>query len=241
MKLYTEKYGQVLLKDKNIAQIEISSLDDGESVLEIGPGEGVLTQFLLEKYPRVTVIESDHRFVEILRIKFFDYIEKGNLEVIHGDFLEYNGLIQDQIIGNVPYHISSKIVQKLSTMQFNKAVLMLQSEFASTLMAKPSTKEYTRMTVFTYLNFNVELIKLVSRNSFSPVPGVDSAIISLRNKSKFPDIDRNVAEMKLRQLFSQKRKKLKNVIENCPTQFQDSRIDQLMPEEIMNLLQNRVF
>ncbi|MCL4323450.1 MAG: 16S rRNA (adenine(1518)-N(6)/adenine(1519)-N(6))-dimethyltransferase RsmA [Candidatus Thermoplasmatota archaeon] len=241
MKLYTEKYGQVLLKDKNIAQIEISSLDDGESVLEIGPGEGVLTQFLLEKYPRVTVIESDHRFVEILRIKFFDYIEKGNLEVIHGDFLEYNGLIQDQIIGNVPYHISSKIVQKLSTMQFNKAILMLQSEFASTLMAKPSTKEYTRMTVFTYLNFNVELIKLVSRNSFSPVPGVDSAIISLRNKSKFPDIDRNAAEVKLRELFSQKRKKLKNVIENCPTQFQDSRIDQLMPEEIMNLLQNRVF
>ena len=238
MKLYTEKYGQVLLRDKNIAQIEISNLEEGEKVLEIGPGEGFLTQFLLEKYPKVTVVESDHRFADILRVKFFDYVEHGQLEIIHGDFLEYEGLVQDQIIGNVPYHISSKIVQKLSTMKFNKAVLMFQSEFATTLMAKPSTKEYTRMTVFAYLNFNIEFIKLVSRNSFSPIPGVDSAIISLRNHDNFPDLDWNLAETKLRQMFSQKRKKLKNVIENCPVQFQENRIDQLPPESIINLLRN---
>lgn len=236
MNLYSEKYGQVLLKDKNIARIEVASLDNGQSVLEIGPGDGVLTQLLLERFPRVVVVETDHRFVDILKVKFFDYIQAGHLEIIHGDFLDLEKTDYEQIIGNVPYHISSKIIQKLANMNFNKAILMFQSEFATTLMARPSTKEYTRMTIFAYLHFNIELIKLVSRRSFFPVPGVDSAIISLKSHDNFSGINQNLAEERLREMFSQKRKKLKNIIENCPLEFQDSRIDQLPPESIVNLL-----
>jgi 16S rRNA (adenine1518-N6/adenine1519-N6)-dimethyltransferase len=236
MKLYNEKYGQVLLRDKNIANIEVSFLDEGGDVLEIGPGDGFITQLLLDKYSQVTVVESDHRFVDILRVKFYDYIDSGQLNIIHGDFLEYEAKEHSQIIGNVPYHISSKIIQKLATMRFNKAILMFQNEFAQTLLAKPETKQYTRMTIFSYINFEMEFLKKVSKNSFYPVPRVESAIISLKKIKKFNSPSLPFAEERLRTLFSQKRKKLKNVLNNCPIEYMDHRIDQLAPDTIVNLM-----
>ncbi len=237
MKQYEKKYGQVFLNDRNIARYEVSLLDNSDNILEIGPGQGALTEHLLDRFQNVTVVESDHRFVEILNAKFFDIVQKGRLKIVHGDFLENELPDFSQIIGNIPYHISSPILGRLSEMHFDKAILMVQKEFAQSLMAKPSTSSYTKLTVFSQLNFSMKLIKGVSKNSFSPIPKVDSAIIQLSKRENTRNIPKEYANETLSKLFSQKRKKIKNVLQTAPQERLDFRVDQLTPEEIMDMVE----
>ncbi len=237
MKQYNKKYGQVFLNDRNIAQYEVSLLDPSNNVLEIGPGDGALTELLLEIFPQVTVVESDHRFVEILNAKFFDLVQQGRLLIIHGNFLECELPEFEQIIGNIPYHISSPILGRIAEMNFKKAIIMVQKEFAQSLIAKPSTPNYTKLTVFSNLNFHIKLIKAVSRNSFSPVPKVDSAILELVKRENIIKIPREYTNNTLAKLFSQKRKKIKNILQDAPQNRLDLRVDQLTPEEIMDMVE----
>ncbi len=236
MKQYSRKYGQVFLVNNEVAKFEVSLLDEGQRVLEIGPGTGILTELLLEKFPKVTVIESDHRFIDILKAKFFDMVSSGRLSIIHGNFLEYNTLDYEQIIGNIPYHISSQIVQKLTSMNFKKAVIMVQKEFAQTIMARASTSFYTKLSVFAQTRFNLSLERTISASNFNPQPSVDSAIISLYPKNYSYSHMEDYGEVMLGKLFSQKRKKIKNVMPNAPLDKMELRIDQLSPEEIMEML-----
>lgn len=241
MKQYDKKYGQVFLNDRNIARYEVSLLDPSNSVLEIGPGEGALTELLLERFPLVTVVESDHRFVEILNAKFFDLVQQGRLSIIHGNFLECDLPESEQIIGNIPYHISSPILGRMAEMSFKKAIIMVQKEFAQSLMAKPSMPGYTKLTVFSHLHFHLKLMKAVSRNSFSPVPRVDSAILELVKRENTMKIPMEYANNTLAKLFSQRRKKIKNILQDAPENRLDLRVDQLTPEEIMDMVETTYF
>ena len=110
---YSKKYGQVFLKNRNIAAYEVSLINGkvGSSVIEIGPGHGMLTGELLKADYRVIAIESDHSFVDDLEYRFADGIREGKLQVIKDDFLKSELKSADYIAGNVPYQISSPIVE----------------------------------------------------------------------------------------------------------------------------------
>ena len=238
MKQYTKKYGQVLLKDRNIGELEVKFLNIpiGSSVLEIGPGTGFLTGIMLSHGLSVTAIESDHRFVGILNSNFREYVTEGKLKIFHANFLEIDlGEIDHRyIVGNIPYSISSPIMERLMDLDFDRALFMVQLEFAKRMVATSGTKDYSRLSVFCSLNFNVRLEKKVSRNSFSPIPRVDSAIVSISKKIRNDNIPWEYADGFIKEMFSRKRKKIG--LEYGGEKYADLRIDQLSSEQIWEII-----
>ena len=175
--------GQNFLKDANILRKEVVVGDvAGKHVLEIGPGDGRLTEKILEAGPKhVTVVEKDARFVAFLRQRFANDIEAGRLEVVEADFLEFGPGERtfEAILGNIPYYISSAIIFRLKDFDFGRAVLIVQKEFAKKMVAKPNQANYGRLSVTSQLFFNVGYVQVVPKHLFSPAPKVDSAMIKL--------------------------------------------------------------
>ncbi|MBS3067175.1 ribosomal RNA small subunit methyltransferase A [Candidatus Micrarchaeota archaeon] len=205
-----KKLGQVFLNNPKILENEVRLAQvEGKTVLEIGPGDGRLTQRILDCNPKKLIaIEKDTRFVELLKEKFSsDY----RIEIVNADFLEYEIPEVDVIIGNIPYYISSPIIFKLKDLKFEHAVLMVQREFAEKMVAKPNDRNYGRLSVTSQIFFNVEYLRTVQKMSFSPIPKVDSALIRIKptgvKLSKFEeDIIRN--------LFQHKNKTVKNALKD---------------------------
>lgn len=147
-------------------------------VIEIGPGRGALTEKLLKRATRVIAIEVDPLLVEHLRAKF-----AGNprLEVVHADVLQTD-LRQwgrAPIAGNLPYYITSPILEKTVRLGAPSAVFLMQQEVAERLAAKPGTRDYGFLTVQTALFANVRYLFGVKPGSFQPPPKVDSAVVML--------------------------------------------------------------
>lgn len=201
--------GQCFLHDRNILAIEAELADpEGKVVLEIGPGDGRLTEFLLRKDPKkLMAIEKDTRFAELLREKFSG---RKDVEIIEGDFLEVE-LPEDVdvVVGNIPYYISSDIIFHLKYLRFEKAVLMVQKEFAQKMVASPGDRNYGRLSVTSQLHFDIKLERKVLRHLFRPVPDVDSAIITLKptgfRTNQFQD---NI----IRWLFQHRNKTVRNAL-----------------------------
>uniref|UniRef100_A0AAV1TRQ0 rRNA adenine N(6)-methyltransferase n=1 Tax=Peronospora matthiolae TaxID=2874970 RepID=A0AAV1TRQ0_9STRA len=165
-------------------------------VLEIGPGTGNLTSALLHISPDVHVhaVEFDHRMVEQLQLRFPTELESSRLVVEHMDFEDFqfqaqSGTNRDKLFdvcaANIPYHLSSLVVSRLSSYMhrfptsFKCAVLMVQEEFASRLLAQPGHKNYSRLSASTALVADVTSVAKVSRKLFLPPPKVDSRVIKL--------------------------------------------------------------
>ncbi len=224
-------------------------------VLEIGPGGGILTRALMAKPWKLTAVEKDDRFVEKLSDYFTvskgDY--PGSFEIFNEDVLRFdlgNWLKASQeptaIVGNIPYSISSPIVLwLLPFLQQVKGVkLLVQLEFAQRLAGVAGTKDYGSLSVYTQLRSQVSIDCKVERTCFTPVPKVDSAIITLKPRA---DV---IAEEMLRKVekvcracFTQRRKKLRNAIkqfvreerlEDCPIDL-NRRPDAIRPEEYLQL------
>ncbi len=234
---YPRKYGQVFLRDKNIAKLEARALgiEPGASVLEIGPGDGILTEALLESGFLVTAVEADHRFAELLPEKFPQYAMEGRLNVIKGDFLKYGPGKFDGIAGNIPYHISSQVIFHLDDFIFKSAVMMVQLEFGKRLIASPGTPEYSRLSVNAQIRYDIHLMRKVPRRLFSPPPEVDSLLVVLSPK---PNIDRRNlirADEILKLLFSQRRKKIGKLLPASPQKYHDKRCGELSPAELYDL------
>ncbi len=200
--------GQHFLEDRNILAQEAGLADpEGKTVLEIGPGDGRLTDAILAKKPkRLIAIEKDSRFAAMLREK---YRQRPEIEIIEADFLEYVAPQFDIAIGNIPYYISSDIVFRLASMHFEQAVLMVQKEFAAKMAAKPGERNYGRLSVTSQLAFDIKYERTVLRHLFRPVPEVDSAIIVLRPTGiRINQFQENV----IRWLFSHKNKTVRNAL-----------------------------
>ncbi len=217
------KLGQVFLKNPKILSY-IASKCRGKTVLEIGGGDGRLTRKLKQKGFYVIVVELDKRFCERLK-EIAD-------QVICDDFLKIEPFKVDCIVGNVPYYISSKILFKLLEWDFEEAILMFQKEFGEKMVAKPGDSNYGRLSITSQYYFDVEPLKIVSKRDFSPVPKVDSIILKIRKKrspnKEFDDL--------VRKIFSQKNKKLKNILKNVPPEMEDLRPRHIGEEEITRLL-----
>lgn len=184
------KYSQVFLINKNIAEriCEIfSSIANNNPIIEIGPGMGILTKFLYPKYQdKYTAIEIDPKMIEIIKKQF------SNINIINSDFLKLNDEILNYsyFCGNLPYHISTAILEKIINIQnFKAAVFMFQKEVAKKITASVSDSEYGYLSALINITCDTEYLFNVSRYDFKPIPKVDSAVVKIIKKDKISDND----------------------------------------------------
>jgi 16S rRNA (adenine1518-N6/adenine1519-N6)-dimethyltransferase len=212
--------GQNFLIDGNILQIILREADvrRDETVLEIGPGLGMLTKELLDRAKRVVAIEKDPRLCEYLREQFpqVELIAEDAVAVLHPPSLILPPSCK--VVSNLPYSISAPILERLveGDLQPRRMVVTLQREVAQRLAAKPRHKDYGALTLFTRLRYHCTVAHAVSPGCFYPSPRVESAIVVL---------DRRDPRVKLRQGapfheivragFSQRRKMLKKLLAGC--------------------------
>jgi len=227
-------------------------------VIEIGPGGGILTRALLAADLKVTAIEKDDRFADTLieydRLREDD--QPGILEVVNQDVLKYDlaawlGSSGEPaaVIGNIPYNISSPILLwALPYLNSLKGIdFLTQLEFAQRLASSVGSKSYGSLSVYTQLRAKVELECKVDRTCFSPVPNVDSALVSLMPRQDVidPKLAKNVEQV-TRAAFNQRRKKLRNSmkvfltdsidVDQCPVDL-TRRPDSLRPDEFVAMAQ----
>ncbi len=187
-KFKARRMGQNFLLSKDIAISEAEHAH-GKVVLEIGPGKGILTRELCSRARKVIAVEKDEILCgEIKRSMNFD-----NLVLVNRDFLKLDGseFSVDEVeivIANIPYSISSEVVSWLSE-KGKEAVLCLQKEFVRSMIARPGTREYSKLSVFAALSFSITEIMEVSRGNFSPAPSVDSEIIYMKPREGRPGRD----------------------------------------------------
>ena len=210
--------GQNLLSDKNIIN-KIASLDKitDETILEIGPGSGKLTDSIAYKKPKkMILIEKDERFCEILKKKFQI---AGAHEILNQDILDYNlkSLAKNLVVfGNLPYNISTQILAKFINIDtwppfYKKIIFMFQQEVANKILAKHNTKEYGRITILT--NVRLDIIKSfkVSKKCFFPIPEVDSKVIVFKPKIKISHKIKNIKNLeKITHVFFSNKRKMIN-------------------------------
>ncbi|MCC7521902.1 MAG: 16S rRNA (adenine(1518)-N(6)/adenine(1519)-N(6))-dimethyltransferase RsmA [Flavobacteriaceae bacterium] len=232
--------GQHFLKDLDIAQKIADSLQGVgyDLVLEIGPGMGVLTQYLLAKSHDTQVVEIDRESVAYLT-KNFPQLEGK----IHGsDFLKMNlkevfGGKSMAIIGNFPYNISSQIVFK--ALEYKELVPefagMFQKEVAQRIAAKPGSKTYGILSVLTQAYYEVEYLFTVPPHVFNPPPKVDSGVIRMTRKADFSiSVDEKLFNAVVKTAFNQRRKTLRNSLKtyNLPQEITENVIFAKRPEEL---------
>jgi 16S rRNA (adenine1518-N6/adenine1519-N6)-dimethyltransferase len=211
--------GQHFLTDKNIAEKIVNSLkssDKYDHVLEVGPGMGILSDFLLSKdTPEAYLIDIDTESFNFLNKKYPNLGER----LINGDFLELN--FKDvfpgkfAIIGNFPYNISSQILFKVldNRQQVVELVGMFQKEVAERCAEKPGSKEYGILSVFLQAYYKVEYLFSVKPGVFNPPPKVTSAVIRLtRNEVESLDCDEKLFWQVVKAGFNQRRKTLRNAL-----------------------------
>jgi 16S rRNA (adenine1518-N6/adenine1519-N6)-dimethyltransferase len=212
--------GQHFLKDKSIASRIADTLtgEGYDSVLEIGPGTGVLTTFLIEKkFKDFRVIEIDNESVHFLNTNF-----PGLKEIIRGDFLvaDIDKLFPDKfaVIGNFPYNISSQILFKVLRHKDKIAEVcgMLQKEVAERICASPGSKTYGILSVLLQAFYDTEYLFTVHEHVFVPPPKVKSGVIRLkRNKITNLGCDENLFIRTVKAGFNQRRKTLRNSIKSA--------------------------
>jgi len=209
--------GQNFLIDNNVLQkiIEAGNISESSEVLEIGPGTGNLTKFILKENPKkVIVIEKDNNLISILEEKFGDKINIINDDVlkVSEQSISNNKLI---VFGNLPYNISTEILSKWITnlkkdFWFTKLILMFQKEVADRIIAKFNTSKYGRLSILTDWKLSVDKIIDIKPSSFSPRPKIDSSLLVFYPKENFFEIkDSKNLEMITRVFFNQRRKMVK--------------------------------
>jgi len=238
--------GQHFLTDENIAKkiTDALSYENYSNVLEVGPGMGVLTKYLLEKESEVYLAEIDQESIEYLKKNYGKLSENSFI----GDFLrtdfEFSKDDQIAVIGNFPYNISSQILFKIIDFQhlIPESVGMFQKEVAERTAAVPRTKEYGILSVLVQAYYDVKYLFTVHENVFNPPPKVKSGVIKLTKNLK-PGLEGN--EVLFKQIvkagFNQRRKKLSNSLKilNIPEHllshpFMDKRAEELSVEDFIN-------
>jgi 16S rRNA (adenine1518-N6/adenine1519-N6)-dimethyltransferase len=238
--------GQHFLADKNIALKIVESLSEAnKQVLEIGPGTGVLTQFLRSRSNiDFKVVEVDTESVEYLRVLYDD------LQILHTDFLKlklddvFKGSIA--IIGNFPYNISSQIFFKVLDYkdQVTEVVGMIQKEVAQRIASPPGSKQYGILSVLLQTYYDINYLFTVNEGVFIPPPKVKSAVIRLsRNERKELACNEKLLVRVVKQAFNQRRKTLRNSLKSIllnlaiEPEILTRRPEQLSVEEFIKLTQ----
>ena len=199
--------GQNFLIDGNILQIILHEayVRRDETVIEIGPGLGMLTAELIEHAKHLVAVEKDPRLCEHLRRKF------PELELIEGDAVEVALPRCDKVVANLPYSISTPILERFveGEVKPRAIIVTLQREVAQRLAAQPRTKDYGALTLFTQLYYHVTVVHIVSPRCFFPAPKVESAIVALNRRDPRVKLEGGAPFHKIVRLgFNQRRKML---------------------------------
>jgi len=208
--------GQNFLIDRHVLDVIVDTVDiANKEVLEIGPGSGNLTSYILKKKPKkVHVIEKDNDLSLLLKEKFNDEINIINDDVLNisEDKISNEKLI---VFGNLPYNISTEILSKWilninKEFWFNSLILMFQKEVANRIIADANTSNYGRLSILSKWKLNVKKVIDIMPESFSPRPKIDSSLLVFTPKENFFELEnaKNL-EMITRVFFSQRRKMLK--------------------------------
>ena len=220
-----KKLGQNFLHDKNIISSIINNVNvKDEDIIEIGPGPGILTENILKNKARsLLVIEKDDSFevnLKKIKNKYKDNFTYLIHDVIDFDF---NNLIKKEykIVSNLPYNISVPFILKMikirRVISWKDMVLMVQKEVAERITAEIGTKNYGRLSIMVNLNNDVKKLLNVKPSSFIPKPKVDSTVIKISPKNKNLNINEEIFEKIVKICFSQRRKKIKNNLDQLNT------------------------
>ena len=220
-----KRFGQNFLIDDNILEniVEVSNISKSDLVIEIGPGLGNLTEYIIDKAGYMLLVEIDNKMIQILNDRFK---EKDNYSLLNDDVLKINldkkveeiekklniKFNKIKVVANLPYYITTPILFKLlqDESRIDSITVMVQKEVAERMVARSKTKDYGILTLMVeYLSdANIEFI--VPKDSFIPAPNVTSAIISLRKNKKFRVNDEKIFFDLIHKSFAKRRKTMIN-------------------------------
>lgn len=216
----SKKLGQNFLIDEQIVNgiVQAANINDGEEILEIGPGIGTLTQGLAEAGAAVTAVEIDRHLLDVLEKTLSGY---HNVRVVHGDILRLDIAREMKtegykVVANLPYYITTPIIMGLleQRLPLKLLVTMVQKEVAERMVACPGSKDYGALSVAVQYYTEPEIMFLVPPSSFIPPPAVDSAVIRCTVRSQPPVMLHNekLFFRVVKAAFSQRRKTLANAL-----------------------------
>lgn len=210
-----KRFGQNFLVDPNIQNKIVSSCDLNENdiVLEIGPGQGALTEKIARKVKSVIAVEKDKTLAKELQKKYHD----SNIQIVCEDFLKYSfyDLGQDiKVIGNLPYNVATPIIEKLlkNRSLFNSVYITVQLEHAQRMAARPNSKSYGSLSCFVQFYSDINILFKISNTAFKPVPKVQSCFMELEllKDAKYQVENETLLFSIIRNAFSQRRKTIAN-------------------------------
>ena len=214
---FLKKYGQNFLSDKNLlrAIVQDAGVTDSDTVLEVGPGAGALTEPLVESAGKVVSVEIDDRLIPTLNEKFAN---SDNFTLVHSDIMKLTGQEVEELVGknfkvvaNIPYYISTQLIMRFleSEPRAKSITVMVQKEVAERLTATAGDKDYGVISVAVALYGRARITRQVNRKMFTPVPDVDSAVVTVEvDENKDCDI-KSVLKL-VRSAFAMRRKTLRN-------------------------------
>ncbi|EGV08673.1 dimethyladenosine transferase [Parvimonas sp. oral taxon 393 str. F0440] len=216
---FSKNFGQNFLTDRNILEkiVEVSAVDKEYGVIEIGPGFGVLTKFLLEKAGKVVSIEIDTRLKEVLDYTLSEY---DNFEFVQSDALKIDlkKLIEEKfiqkkivVVANLPYYVTTPIITKLleSDLDLESITIMVQKEVAQRLVADENSKDNSSISMFVKYYADANIAFNVSRNVFVPAPNVDSAVVNMKLKKERFEYEKTMFKL-IKNGFENRRKTILN-------------------------------
>lgn len=230
----SKKLGQNFLIKRGIVDeiVKAADLQEGEPVLEIGPGIGTLTQGLAQSGANVTAIELDTRLLEVLDTTLAQY---SNVTIVHGDVLKLDvpSIMNNEpfkVVANLPYYITTPIIMSLleSRLPIERLVVMVQKEVALRMVAKPGTKDYGALSVAVQYYTKPDIVLDVPPKSFLPAPAVMSSVIRcvLRDKPPVDVVDEKLFFRVVKAGFAQRRKTFANTMKT--TGLSKDRIEELL-------------
>jgi len=212
-----KRFGQHFLTDTFVIEQIVSAIAPiaGEQMVEIGPGLAALTQPLVERLGKLTVIELDRDLV--LRLQAHPQLYVIASDVLRVDFTELAKTLETpklRVVGNLPYNISTPILFHLLThvVAIKDQHFMLQKEVVDRMVAKPCTSDYSRLSVMLQWRYAMENVLLVPPDAFDPPPRVDSAIVRMLPLAKPPQLNVKTLETLVQTAFSQRRKLLRHTL-----------------------------
>ncbi len=226
----SRKRGQSFLTDERVAQRQVmaAGVGPGDAVLEIGGGLGILTRQLAARGARVRVVEIEPALAERLR-----QLELPGVRVEEADARKADLAGTAKVVANLPYSLSSALVERLVRAGPDRVVLLLQREFAQRLAASPGSKAWSRLGAIVQRDFEVELLEDVPPNAFSPQPEVHSSMVRLTKRDGSRASSRKDYRLLVGRLFAARRKKIRNTVPGLAPHFRIGRTDAVRAAEAL--------
>lgn len=201
---FKKRFGQNFLLNEKIIDKITDCFHDFSDIIEVGPGNGALTKSLLNKGKSITAIDID--------IDCINSLKDLNINLIHADILSYDLPNNQPIIGNLPYNISSKIVEKIVKKTVPFAVFMFQKEVAELLTGV----DYNRLTIFAQSRYVIHKLMDVKPGNFFPVPKVNSQVVVFSLIDDYLDVNLDLLQKNLAIIFANRRKMIKHIGKKHP-------------------------